>query len=42
MGLLLEQKNENFSESKHVCVMFLDICKFKRFFEKSGFLKSRR
>ncbi|AOP34574.1 adenylate cyclase [Leptospira tipperaryensis] len=31
---LLEQKNENFSEFKHVCVMFLDIRNFTRFSEK--------
>lgn len=31
---LLEQKNENFSEFKHVCVMFLDIRNFTRFSER--------
>ncbi|TGN01878.1 adenylate/guanylate cyclase domain-containing protein [Leptospira yasudae] len=31
---LLEQKNESFSEFKHVCVMFLDIRNFTRFSEK--------
>ncbi|MDV6236471.1 adenylate/guanylate cyclase domain-containing protein [Leptospira ellisii] len=31
---LLEQKTGNFSESKHVCVMFLDIRNFTRFSEK--------
>ncbi|MCG6166690.1 adenylate/guanylate cyclase domain-containing protein [Leptospira sp. FAT2] len=31
---LLEQKNENFSESKSVCVMFLDIRNFTSFSEK--------
>ncbi|PJZ54645.1 adenylate/guanylate cyclase domain-containing protein [Leptospira adleri] len=31
---LLEQKSENFSEFKHVCVMFLDIRNFTRFSEK--------
>ncbi|EQA54609.1 adenylate/guanylate cyclase catalytic domain protein [Leptospira kmetyi serovar Malaysia str. Bejo-Iso9] len=31
---LLEQKNENFSEFKSVCIMFLDIRNFTRFSEK--------